>query len=321
MERYLKKESIAHLLSLPNVLGLGYGLKETAGKMTTREGIVVMVKTKIPLKQLAKEYVVPKIIDGHITDVVEVGHITARFLQTAATSHLTSETVEIDKSRKSRWRPAPGGVSIGHYKITAGTLGAVVYDRCTGRKLILSNNHVLANSTNGRDHQSKIGDPILQPGPLDGGSIKNDTIGRLYKYVPLRDKSFNVVDAALAKPLRRNWIVAYILGVGTVKGVTEAGLNMRVKKSGRTTGLTYGRVRAVHTVVDVDYDGRILKFKDQIMVTAFDKGGDSGSLVLDEHKHAVGLLFAGSSAFTFLNPIDAVLESLDITFKKPHFTK
>ncbi|MGE5422601.1 MAG: hypothetical protein ACM3QW_05005, partial [Ignavibacteriales bacterium] len=274
MERYLKKESIAHLLSLPNVLGLGYGLKETAGKMTTREGIVVMVKTKIPLKQLAKEYVVPKIIDGHITDVVEVGHITARFLQTAATSHLTSETVEIDKSRKSRWRPAPGGVSIGHYKITAGTLGAVVYDRCTGRKLILSNNHVLANSTNGRDHQSKIGDPILQPGPLDGGSIKNDTIGRLYKYVPLRDESFNVVDAALAKPLRRSWIVAYILGVGTVKGITEAGLNMRVKKSGRTTGLTYGRVRAVHVVVDVDYDGRILKFKDQILVTVFDKGGD-----------------------------------------------
>jgi hypothetical protein len=46
---------------------------------------------------------------------------------------------------RQRMRPAQGGVSIGHYKITAGTLGCLVRDG-KGGTYILSNNHVLANS-------------------------------------------------------------------------------------------------------------------------------------------------------------------------------
>ncbi|RLI82922.1 MAG: hypothetical protein DRP01_09465, partial [Archaeoglobales archaeon] len=45
-------------------------------------------------------------------------------------------------ARTERWRPAPGGVSIGHVEITAGTFGCRVFDWYTGRRLILSNNHV-----------------------------------------------------------------------------------------------------------------------------------------------------------------------------------
>jgi len=67
-------------------------------------------------------------------------------------------------------RPAPGGWSVGHFAITAGTIGTGVYDILPGGSVhpprpglgmplpfyILSNNHVLANS-NG----ANIGDPIL----------------------------------------------------------------------------------------------------------------------------------------------------------------
>jgi len=69
------------------------------------------------------------------------------------------------QSRAEKWRPAPGGVSIGHPLVTGGTLGAVLYDN-TGRKVILSNNHILAAS-----NQGKIGDKILQPGCLPPNSI------------------------------------------------------------------------------------------------------------------------------------------------------
>ena len=48
-------------------------------------------------------------------------------------------------ARTERWRPAPGGVSIGHVKITAGTFGSRVFDKYTGRRLILSNCHVPFN--------------------------------------------------------------------------------------------------------------------------------------------------------------------------------
>jgi hypothetical protein len=313
MKNYLSKPTIRQLLSLTNVVGIGYGLKEITGQMTDQEAIVVMVSKKVPVSKLDKHHVVPKLIEGIVSDVIEIGHVSARKVQ-ADSQNMNSHTAEIDDSRESRWRPAPGGVSIGHYKITAGTLCAVVYDKSSGKRLILSNNHVLANSTNGKDHRARIGDAILQPGPVDGGTVEQDTIGKLYRFIPLNDKHSNLVDAAVAQPLNPNLVVPYILGIGTVKGTVLPELGMKVQKSGRTTGLTHSTIRAIHAIVNVDYNGKILKFKDQILTNSFDQGGDSGSLVLDEQNRAVGLLFAGSDEFTVLNPIDRVLDLLDIRF-------
>lgn len=311
MNKYLSHSNINHLFSLKNVIGIGYGLKEVNGELTEQEAIVVMVSKKVPETELER-HVVPKILEGYVTDIIEVGKVSINELQNEPDS--AEYSAEDNVSRKSRWRPAPGGVSIGHYKITAGTFGAVVYENFTGRKLILSNNHVLANSTNGKDRRAKIGDSILQPGPLDGGTKKKDTIAKLYRYVPLKDKGFNLVDAAVAKPLKASLVVPEILAIGTVQGRTLPKLGMRVKKSGRTTGLTSGIVQVVNAIIDIDYDGRILRFKDQIIVTAFDQAGDSGSLVLNDFNWAVGLLFAGSENYTFVNPIEPVLDLLGIHF-------
>jgi hypothetical protein len=41
---------------------------------------------------------------------------------------------------------------VGHFKITAGTIGAIAREKKTGRDVILSNNHVLAN-----ENAAKIG--------------------------------------------------------------------------------------------------------------------------------------------------------------------
>lgn len=77
-------------------------------------------------------------------------------------------------ARTDKWRPAPGGVSIGHQSITAGTLGVLVEDE-EGPIQILSNNHVLADSNRGSP-----GDYIHQPGRYDqpgGGNGGNGNGG------------------------------------------------------------------------------------------------------------------------------------------------
>ena len=79
--------------------------------------------------------------------------------------------------RKTKRRPCPGGVSVGHYQITAGTLGCWV--KKNDQWMLLSNNHVLANV-----NQAKIGDPIYQPGVYDGGTA-DDELGKLYEFVPI----------------------------------------------------------------------------------------------------------------------------------------
>ena len=65
------------LLALPNVVGVGVGLKETDGQFTDQIAIIVNVSKKILLADLPPETVVPPEIDGIATDVQETGKMKA----------------------------------------------------------------------------------------------------------------------------------------------------------------------------------------------------------------------------------------------------
>ncbi len=225
-----------------------------------------------------------------------------------------------------RVRPLRPGVSIAHRDVTAGTLGAFVM--VDGAVHVLSNYHVLVGSP-----AAEVADPVLQPGPYDGGRLPEDRVGELASFVPLsRDGRF-AVDAAVARLDDVHIDASYPAGtVTTTAAPTGAWL---VEKVGRTTGITRGRITAVELDdVVVGYGDELgeLAFDDQIEVEGigsapFSRGGDSGSLVYrvddeaDNDSHpAVGLLFAGSEVggdngqgLTYLNPIGPVLEMLGAT--------
>jgi hypothetical protein len=216
------------------------------------------------------------------------------------------------QDRTSRFRPAPGGVSIGcAAEINAGTLGAVLYDN-TGRKVILSNNHVLAAS-----NEAKIGDKVYQPGQYDGGT-ENDVIGTLYKFIEIKLDG-NLVDAALATPLDDSLVSEDILEIGKPTGFGTATEGMHVKKSGRTTGVSDGIVFDTSATVKVGgypWDNSI--FEDQIIITpAIIQQGDSGSVILDDSNRIVGLGFAGSEVFGVANKIQYVVDMLGLTLTPP----
>lgn len=300
------------LLALPNIVGVGIGLKEVGGVQTQDQAIIVLVKKKLPLDQLPQEQRVQPSINGLKTDIIEVGEFQAQGVREFLEQLYG---ILVDVQRTSRIRPAVPGVSIGHYRVSAGTFGAVVYDNRTGEPFILSNNHVLANSSNGRDGRARMGDSIYQPGPADGGTSPNNVLAQLVRYSTLDESRENEVDCALARPIRKEDIAPEILEIGSVSGITEPVVGMTVKKSGRTTGLTEGQIRAINVTTQVNYgQGRILRFKNQIFTTRMSEGGDSGSLVVNEKNQAVGLLFAGSDQGTLLNPIAKVLQVLKVQF-------
>jgi hypothetical protein len=324
-----KEQAKDALLSMPNVVGVGIGYK-TVGQVKTKEiSIVVMVQRKLPKAALTSDAMIPSQMAGVDVDVIQVGEIRAQ------------------ASRTDRVRPAPGGVSLGHYKITAGTLGCVVRDRSTNVRLILSNNHVLANS-----NDATPGDAILQPGPVDGGSPANDTIATLERFCPIdfgsepgvcglagsyaslgnaiaallgskhrlnvfqsNPQATNLVDAAVARPVNDGDVLDEILEIGAVQGTMEATLGLPLRKSGRTTGLTTGEVTLLNATINVSYGaGKTARYENQIVAGAMSQGGDSGSLVVHGTElKAVGLLFAGSNQSTIINPIQAVLDCLQVT--------
>jgi hypothetical protein len=264
-------------------------------------------------------------VDGAPTDVVQTGVIRA----------LQAPT--------ERFRPAPGGVSVGHVAITAGTLGCWVMKN--GQKVILSNNHVLANS-----NDAEIGDAILQPGPFDGGSFPQDHIANLTQFVLISFQGepsecqfanavisvFNLgcrmidsntrykvtkiqaednrVDAAIATPLNAADVKDEIINIGPIQGTVQGELGMAVKKSGRTTGFTTGEIQQVDVTANVQYGaGQIAVFTDQLLAGAMSQGGDSGSAVLDDNNRLTGLLFAGSDTTTIINRIENVFSALGVS--------
>jgi hypothetical protein len=222
----------------------------------------------------------------------------------------------------AQYRPAPIGVSTGHPAITAGTIGARVKD-ANGNVYALSNNHVYANSNN-----ALIGDPVLQPGPFDGGTATDpaDIIGTLYDFEPINfSGGVNYIDAALALSSTTDLGNATLTdGYGTPgSAAIEAAINMPVQKYGRTTSLTRGTISAINVAVLVCYQQwnntctKSAYFYDQIQISSagFSAGGDSGSLIVtdDANKNPVGLLFAGSSTTTFANRIQRVLGAFAVT--------
>ncbi|HVP25101.1 MAG TPA: hypothetical protein VMS81_03890 [Methanomicrobiales archaeon] len=324
--RKVLRETRHDLLGRENVVATGIGYKVQSGERTGTLSIICSVAKKVPEARLPGRAIIPREVGGVPTDVVETGAFRAL------------------QARTDRWRPAPGGVSIGHKDITAGTLGCVVRD--DQGTYILSNNHVLANSNAGSS-----GDAILQPGPYDGGSLATDQIAELARFVPISfllpeppsdcsvgngiaalanllaravgsstrlravrpQLAENLVDCALARPLNPADLRGDILEIGTIAGQKTGVLGMVIKKSGRTTGLTSDTVQQVDVTANVSYGGTsIARFTDQLLAGPMSQGGDSGSAVLDTGNNLVGLLFAGSDSTTIINRIENVFSALQV---------
>ncbi|MGD1996591.1 MAG: hypothetical protein PVH62_07440 [Anaerolineae bacterium] len=318
-----KQRHVFDLLSRRNVVACGIGYKVRQGVQTDELSLVVSVTHKVHSSALAPEDLIPEELDGIPTDVVETGALRAL------------------QGTTDRWRPVvPPGVSVGHYRITAGTFGCLV--RRGGEVFVLSNNHVLADTNGG-----EVGDPILQPAPADGGTME-DQIATLADFVPLdfgtsepecpladllvralnraaillgsshrlravrQTAGINRVDAALARPLSPELVSSEILHIGTPIGVGTAGLGTWVQKTGRTTDHTTGTITQIDATVRIDYYGPTALFDGQLVASPMSSGGDSGSAVLDERPQVVGLLFAGSDQATIINPIEDVLSALDV---------
>lgn len=321
------------ILSKPNVVGVGVGYKTSGKRVSDELSVVVLVRQKVPLASLQPSEIIPQELQGVRTDIIEVGDLRSQWVRT------------------NRWRPAPGGISLGHYKVTAGTFGCVVRDKTTGERLILSNNHVLANR-----NEAQVGDPILQPGPADGGSMANDVIARLERFYPLQFTSApascnvaqsyakfgnflahlagshhqvqafqaapgatNLIDAALARPIENTAILDEILEIGSVTGVRQASLGLVIRKSGRTTAFTTGEINVLDATVTIGYGpDRSATFENQFVTSSMSSGGDSGALLVDAGSpNAVGLLFGGSDQASIFNPIQTVLDQLNVEFLQP----
>jgi hypothetical protein len=324
-QRALRKAR-AWTRQIPECVGVGLGEKITRGKRTGRRAVVVLVDEKKPLNAVLGRFV-PRSVGGVETDVVDTG---GPFHALGLADMIIPQAGATYGRRFDR--PVPCGVSLGHYRITAGTLGALGHCRRTGKRVVLTNYHVASpwGKTTHDGGYAGGGDRILQPGPADGGRRQGDEIGRLLSYQPIRfgdagDSGLAAIWAWFRRLFRRpgppagntgdlalvevsaGMVVAEYPpdeGMSPPTGHIDARPGDEVFKIGRTTGFRRGECVYTNMRVTVDYGAAgAAVHEDQDVFTDISLGGDSGSMIVNGPAGlATALLYGGSRRFTIGMP-------------------
>jgi endonuclease G len=309
-------------LRRPGVTAVDVGFKIKDLEVTDTVAVRVHVGRKRPAAELETSEVfnetgkTPSKVGGFPVDVIE-----ATYGPSNAPTVLDYEDVAALEAidRKAAVDPLIGGVSCGNTRVTAGTIGAIVFNKTTCKPMILSNWHVLAGAS-----AAAVGENIVQPGTVDGGT---QTVANLTKMV-LDSR----MDAAVATLNGARGHTRDILGLGTVSGIESPTLGMNVVKSGRTTAITEGVIDGVSMSVSINYgDPGVVAFSNQVRIVprspwpAIDyevsKGGDSGSVWLNQsNNRAIGLHFAGetdpspTSENAICSPMGPIAAELNFSF-------
>lgn len=300
----------AEWLAREGVTAVDLGFKWSQGAMTDQLAIRVHVAQKKPSATLSEAELFPEEVDGIPVDVIEATYGIQIMLE--GDSQLEAAV----DGRDQRFEQIPLGVSIGSPGVTAGTLGAKVYDAETEAAYILSNWHVLVGSP-----AVQPGEPIWQPGRLDGG-IAADRIAEVTRSV------LGPFDAALARITGERQVMDTTLEGDRIADATAPQLGMLVWKSGRTTGRTVGFIDGLMMIVQLNYGLAGVRQLEQVFRIVLrpgsppgevSLGGDSGSIWADEASgKAVGLHFAGeigdAPEYALAHDINPLMNQLGFCF-------
>ncbi len=237
LQRYVRVKG-QQFLDDPNVTSVGIGHGDDGG-LCVQFTVAEKVARNSPerLEEIGTKRLPESLdVDGAIvpTQVIERTYRPAFEL-------LTSEQKD---ARKVRQNPLMPGISVSHPSGTAGTLGAIVYDRQTGAACMLSNWHVLHTGA------GKLGDPIVQPGPHDDNRVAQNEAGTL-----MRSHLGPAGDCAIAR-IENRTCETKVLELGTpINKIAKPELGDVLVQSGRTTGVTHGVVRRIDVTAKISYDG------------------------------------------------------------------
>jgi len=227
-----------------------------------------------------------------------------------------------------------GGSTSTEWGCFAGTLGFVACDPVTQKRGYVSNNHIATASGFNLCENGPPGLMGLHTASLDANPVcfgNTTQIGTLEKVVTLLNfPTSNLADAAFVASSDTQ-TSPMILDIGMPTNTPGSPtLGSCVCKSGRTSGMTCGRIDLVNATLNVSgYCLGILRFQQIVGYTAdascpggscthppcpMSEPGDSGSPVLDSNNNIVALNFAGDNDGNgFGADINNVLNELGVT--------
>jgi len=319
-----------------NVVGCGVGYKVKNNQLTPTPSVVVSVTKKVPASTLSTADLIPPHIDGAVTDVIETGEILAHGFARNTALRPLRPGISIGLANGStgtlgtfvRKSGLTFALSNNHVfaALNQAALGAAIVQpgAADGGALaqqvatlseyipisLLEQAAAVASATS--QAAAPTGFAAILAALISLISSLFQTRSSTLQVPPVTTPEANRVDAALALLVAGISADPNIVDLGSPPaGIIDPQLGMKVFKSGRTSGVTEATITQLDVTADVRYGEQTARFAGQIMTTPFSQAGDSGSLVLDFNRNAVGLLFAGSSQVSMFNPITQVLAAFD----------
>jgi hypothetical protein len=289
----------AHLQHIPVITNIGIGAKEVGGRMTDDFAFRVYVGTKLPAGDVPAQWQIPARVEGVPTDVLP-----------------TSSTQVLVDDRKLR--PLRGGTQVKNEfvqddsRTLAGTIGCLVKFIDTLEVMALTCEHVTLAG------QAALGVSMGQPKYVTSCCCCTyNMIGKAFRAVKNAQLDCAVIklDDDIANEVEAVDGVNLVEGLGTLTGAAQAVCFETIRKRGRTTGLTTGRVKEVlfegsqiliEPTGPAPPPGETLRFADL---------GDSGSVLVNNTNQVVGLLWATDVATRTMgvaNHIGLVMRELQI---------
>jgi hypothetical protein len=316
-------------------VGCGVGYKVKNNQLTATPSVIVSVKQKVPASTLSAADLIPPHIDGAATDVIETGEILAQgFARNAALRPLRPGiSIGLDKGSTGTLGAfvRKGGLT---FALSNNHVFAMLNQAALGSAIVQPGAADGGSITQQVATLSEyIPISLLEQAQAAAAASSQSTRPTGFNAIlavllallsnlfqprtsspppPPSTPEGNRVDAALALLVAGISADPNIVDLGSPPaGIIDPQLGMKVFKSGRTSGVTEATITQLDVTADVRYGEQTARFAGQIMTTPFSQPGDSGSLVLDFNRNAVGLLFSGSSQVSMLNPITQVLTAFD----------
>ena len=313
----MKKEQLKNLRkkleNKKNFSGIGYGIQLKDKKPTDKKGILVGVYKKEEEKDLDPSDVIPKEIDGHETDVIELD-----------LKHL---------NWRSKHRPIRLGASCCHEDLTACSFGLPLFvenildeaPKEVKDYFEIGDPCVMLNAHCGSPEGAEVGDAIVNPSPVDG---KEERIGEVSPIMfKRRFDSEDNLDTMVAK-LEEEPLLEDVEGHGydkETRWLDEGDILKEIKGGSRTIN-----ERRTGVIISVDFMGRanseiegrrgVLNYEDCVLVFneskeggAFVKGGCSSSVRFVDNK-PLTQVFLGDKTIGVMNQVQKSLDKIKEDF-------
>jgi hypothetical protein len=289
----IKEATEKQLLKIPGVTGVAIGQKEKNGVRTGEISILVLVEKKKQETEIPENQLIPAVINGVKTDVIETGVI--------------------------RLHANKGGTALeSDHSSGVGTLGSFAFTQeTTPRAVLLTNQHVVMDGTNTTPLNGEVGPQICSI----CSPCCSKVLGNVFKIVLNPD-----VDGAIALLKPGTQIVPEVESIGVISSThpitqaeSDSGTFSVKLYSRKQNKVINGTVKSIHLGGSIkQHDGTLHRnYQNQILINSpdmFGDFGDSGSVVLDNSNRIVGLFFGGNDPGTiaFACPIAQVESQLQI---------